>query len=53
MELAEMKEENARLRGIISEVEKDYETLQVHLATLMQRNTQFQYSPQTQQLVRN
>ncbi|XP_074586037.1 WRKY transcription factor 6-like isoform X2 [Curcuma longa] len=39
MELAEMKDDNARLRGFISQVERDYEALQLHIATLTQRNT--------------
>ncbi|XP_042404144.1 WRKY transcription factor 6-like isoform X1 [Zingiber officinale] len=50
MELAGMKDENARLRGIISQVEKDYEALQLHLTTLMQRNYTA-HSPQPRQVI--
>ncbi|XP_042426573.1 WRKY transcription factor 6-like [Zingiber officinale] len=40
-ELARMKEENEKLREILSKVSNDYKALQMHLAALMQQPQQF------------
>lgn len=39
-ELARMKEENEKLREILSKMSNDYKALQMHLAALMQQPQQ-------------